>query len=83
MTGIWEIEIVRTKPTVFRDRFVCDRKHRDEPRLAALAGNPDDAVAHIGKIGGRKTQGLGNAQTGAIEQRHHGGVARRNPRLVG
>ena len=54
------IEMMRAKPTVFRDRLVGDWKHRHEPRLAAFAGDPDDAVARVGKIGRRKAKRLVN-----------------------
>ena len=75
--------MVGAEPPVFGDGPVGDRQHRHQPRLAALAGDADDAVALVGKIGADEPQRLGNAQAGAVEQRQHGGIARRDPRLFG
>ena len=61
------------------DRLAHRRDERDEPHLAALAG---DAQALRGRqVGAGQAERFGNAKARAIEQREHGEVARGNPGL--
>jgi hypothetical protein len=58
-------------------------QNRHHPRLVALAGHGDHvALAGQRHIAPLEAERLRNTQARSVEQRHHGGVARPDPRLA-
>jgi hypothetical protein len=68
--------------------IVCDGgegrgQDRDEPRLAALAGDAQDGVGRGREVVAGEAERFGNAQAAGVEQRQRGGVAGGDPGFFG
>ena len=74
-------KIVRAERDVIGDELENLRQHRHHARLVALAGD-SDRVARAGNVPGPQAERFGNAQSRAVEQGEHGGIAGEDPRLA-